>query len=139
MIEFYIGTIQRLANILKLTSTDNVWKAVRKVKMESTIKSLETKEQCLEGYGWYMDSDQLARVMEVEEQLKINYYKTMKFKNMTRNDLEIAAEMFIYLKTCPGKIFETSGQCIFHLQIIIIFRSCRISSVYIVGGWVGCC
>ena len=68
--------------------------------METTIKSLDTKEQCLEGYGWYMESDKLARVMEVEEQLKVSYYKTLKFKNMTRNDLEIAAEMFIYLVTC---------------------------------------
>ena len=100
-----LKSIDRLANLLKLTSAEKVWNAVRHIKLDSSKKSLEEKETCLEWFNWYQDMDKLYKVIEVEQKLGINS-SNIRFLNMTRADLKIAAHMFIHLTTCAP--FTTS-------------------------------
>ena len=89
----------RLVNILLTTNldTDTIWNAVKKVKQEISTADAESCEtNCL-----YSDSVQVALVKAVENQLGVEFSE-QRFKNTTVRHLEKAAEMFIYLNSCPG-------------------------------------
>ena len=90
----------RFANILKLTrlSENNIWSIVKKTKRDTDLDT-----PCDES-GLYMLQDQskmLSQVLKIEQQLHVESFEA-NFENMTLDDLNSAASMFIYLNTCPG-------------------------------------
>ena len=84
----------RLANIFQLTnfSNEKIWRSVKKVKLETSLDTICDRT------GWYYDK--LFQVAAVEEQLQIESSEE-RFAKISLEDLNAAAEMFIYLNTCP--------------------------------------
>ena len=66
---------------------DKVWNAVREIKLHMPKKH---------GDVFYL----INCVGAVEQKLLIGSTK-IRYKNMTTKDLQIAAEMFLYLNSCP--------------------------------------
>ena len=88
----------RFANLLKTLSVDVIRENVRHIKLQ---KSLDIS--CQGNYGFNLES---GVVDTAEEQLKTNS-SDERFNNMTAEDLKTAAEMFIYLNTCPDSWFKS--------------------------------
>ena len=89
----------RLANILQTTTykEDDVWAAAREVKSETS----STKD-CAWVYHYhnFQDSDIYNNyVTKIEQKLNITTSETL-LEDMTRENLEIAADIFIYLWAC---------------------------------------
>ena len=84
----------RLANIFQLTnfSNEKIWRSVKKVKLETSLDTICDRT------GWYYDK--LFQVAAVEEQLQIESSEE-RFAKISLEDMNAAAEMFIYLNTCP--------------------------------------
>ena len=78
-----------MANIFKLSglSPDNAWNLIRKIKIESSLDS----DYC---------NDLELQVQSFEYQLKVEPSR-YRFENMTEKDLKTAAEMFLFMKSCP--------------------------------------
>ena len=90
---------RRLANILLLSNlgVDKIWNTVTKIKLATSLEdSGSCGNDCL-----FSDTVKLTQVKAVEKELKIKPSEVT-FKNMTRDDLKTAAEMFVYLNSCPG-------------------------------------
>ena len=106
-----IGNIKfRFANILKLCNISeyDVWKVVKEIKSKTLFDKRCYDGTCLYGYmdynGLYFDITAMtSQVAALEEQLKVNSSE-LRLENMTNKDLKAAAEMFIYLNSCPGVI-----------------------------------
>ena len=90
-----INYMYRLANLLMISSVENIWHAVRKVKLETA-----NDKDCL--WGLYSESDDVTdQVKAVEEALNFESSEST-FDTLTPEDLKIAADMFIYLNLCPS-------------------------------------
>ena len=92
----------RFANILKLTniSLDNIQKVVKIIKSETP---LDLKCDVLSDA---LDNDVfLLQVKAVEEKLQIESTDQI-IETLTMEDLKNAAEMFLYLNTCPKLWFK---------------------------------
>ena len=76
-------------------NVDNKWKILRKIKRETPLNKVCNLN------GVFVDADISSIVKDVEIQLKIKSSYLI-FENMTIWDLQTAAEMFLYLYTCPG-------------------------------------
>ena len=78
-----------------------MWKVVKKVKRETS-----GDKQCSIFNPILFEelSDWASQVKAVEQELQIESTEAT-FQNMTSADLEAAAEMFIYLTSCPGTDF----------------------------------
>ena len=102
-----IGNIKfRFANILKLCNISeyDVWKVVKEIKSKTPFDKRCYKVYPEDYNGLYSDiTAKASQVAALEEQLKINSSE-LRFENMTAKDLKAAAEMFIYLNSCPGVI-----------------------------------
>ena len=85
---------QRFANILKITNTSipTIWKVVKKIKVH-----LKWDQSCRSD-GLYNGKDENIKTLEKE--LGIVSSQTV-FQNLTKRELKAAAEMYIYLNTCP--------------------------------------
>ena len=85
---------QRFANILKITNTSipTIWKVVKKIKVH-----LKWDQSCRSD-GLYNGKDENIKTLEKE--LGIVSSQTV-FQNLTKSKLKAAAEMYIYLNTCP--------------------------------------
>ena len=85
---------QRFANILKITNTSipTIWKVVKKIKVH-----LKWDQSCRSD-GLYNGKDENIKTLEKE--LGIVSSQTV-FHNLTKSELKAAAEMYIYLNTCP--------------------------------------
>ena len=85
----------RFANIFQTTNIDSgqIWNAVKTVKAETSIDLGCDKD------GLYV-TDSIHVVKDVENKLEIQSTEEI-FENMTESELRAAAEMFIYLNTCP--------------------------------------
>ena len=84
----------RFGNLLKLTnlSKDRMWKVVKGVKLETNLDAACTAQD---------SNAQMSQVKAVEQKLQIKSSE-QKFDNLTDENLKMAAEMCIYLITCPG-------------------------------------
>ena len=80
--------------MLTTLSVDNIWNLVRKVKTE-----LPTECQwCCMNDGLYTDKE--ATLVALEQKLGFNSSE-QRFDNITEEALKNAAEMFLYINTCP--------------------------------------
>ena len=81
-----------------------MWKVVKKIKSKTPFD-----KRCYDGFPDYYDGSyfninaKASQVAALEELLKVNSSE-LRFGNMTTKDLKSAAEMFIYLNSCPGVI-----------------------------------
>ena len=89
---------KRFANLLYVTkNSDKMWKIVKRVKKDSIFS-----KSCTTAFYGTNDIDSNVRV--VQKLLKINPFGfnwTEPQSTMTSTNLAIAAEMFLYLNTCP--------------------------------------
>ena len=85
---------QRFANILKITNTSipTIWKVVKKIKVH-----LKWDQSCRSD-GLYNGKDENIKTLEKE--LGIVSSQAV-FQNLSKRELKAAAEMYIYLNTCP--------------------------------------
>ena len=83
-------------------SPDNLWDVVKTVKLETSLdKSCGKDSLYSPPKGFSRKDNTLSQVLAVEEKLGIESSE-QNFENMTRDDLEIAAQMYIYLVMCPA-------------------------------------
>ena len=83
-----------MAKLYKLKNEFEIRTAVKLIKLKNSFD-----KDCAFGF-YYNENDKLSQVMAVEQQLNIDSSE-LRFKNITTKDLRNAAEMFIYLNTCP--------------------------------------
>ena len=93
-----INFIRRLANTLHLTqiSVENMWKVVNRVKLETDFVG----QNCSKG-GVFAEKIIKSQVEAVEQMLEVESSE-LRFENMTEENLENAAKMFIHLAMCIG-------------------------------------
>ena len=93
----------RFANIFKLSNynLDEMWKIIRKIKSTTIFDKRCTN------YFFEEKEDKLNQVLAVEQFLGINS-TAVEMENLTVKEIKDAAEMFIYLQICPGKLFDVS-------------------------------
>ena len=85
----------RLANLIhrtNLSEYSNLWDIIRKIKIE-----IFPQKHCNK-YGLY--DDKLSQVIEAEKKLEMEPSEK-KNENITSEELETAAKMFIFLNSCP--------------------------------------
>ena len=89
--------IFRLANLLQCTklSDDTLWGFIKKIKLETSDNI-----QCFKDRLYMFHTDKLSQVTAVEKLLESESTE-QKYENMTLENLETAAKMFIYLNSCP--------------------------------------
>ena len=101
-----LGTIMfRFANIFKLSniSVGNIQTVVKKVKSET---SLDIVMYCNNNRNMFNDNNKRLQVKAVEEMLQIKSSEQI-LETLTNEDLKNAAEMFLYLNTCPDLWFKS--------------------------------
>ena len=76
-----------------------IWKVVKNVKLRIFRYECELLVCNCEG-GVYGEAIRESQIKALEQELGIKSSE-LRFRNMTAEDLEIAAKMFIYLMTCP--------------------------------------
>ena len=94
--------ILRFANIFKLTnvSVDNIKSVVKRIKSETSIDlDCNYEDTLLE------DDYKLSLVKAVEQKLQIKSSKK-KLETFTKEELQPAAELFLYLNSCPDIWFR---------------------------------
>ena len=94
--------ILRFANIFKLTnvSVDNIKSVVKRIKSETSIDlDCNYEDTLLE------DDNKLSLVKAVEQKLQIKSSKK-KLETFTKELLKPAAELFLYLNSCPDIWFR---------------------------------
>ena len=85
-----------MANLLQMTNADNIWSAVKKIKVKTPIEyDCDTMED------WFESGKKALLVAAVESELGISSTDTI-FKNISAVHVETAAKMFIYLNTCAS-------------------------------------
>ena len=82
---------------------DKLLSVVKKIKLETAFDKI-----CHNDGLYNRDSDWLALVNEVEKQLKVESSEKI-FESIKDKELKIAAEMFIYLNTCPVDLTPIIG------------------------------
>ena len=82
---------------------DKIWNVVRKVKLESS------SDKGCDRDGLYFSDDKIwgTTMSYVEQQLGISS-SSVASKQMTKEYLKIAADMFFYLYSCPGETDKKS-------------------------------
>ena len=80
-------------------SLENNWKLIREIKSRQLIQWVQGNFKC-GPEGLYNGKERKSLVTAVEKDLKVKSSE-LTFKNMTTENLKTAAEMFIYLNTCP--------------------------------------
>ena len=95
-----------MANVLQLTnmSVYKIWKIVKKTKRDTPFPIDDKCNRDGFNKGLYSDLYEIKNhVGAIERQFNITPSKPLaRFRNMTEEKLEIAAEMFIYLIICPN-------------------------------------
>ena len=88
-----------MANLVHLTnlSLDNIWKIVKNIKL-ATFDTF-----CGEDQELYTASVWTGVVAALEQQLNIEPSETI-VENITRKQLDIAGQFFLYLNSCPYKL-----------------------------------
>ena len=89
----------RLTNLIhkKNISDEDMWKIIKGIKSDISFE-----KDCGDGTtGMYEEEVQRAQVSLVEQHLKMQS-SDVTLETMTGNALQTAAEMFIYLNTCPN-------------------------------------
>ena len=86
-----------LANLLLVHNLNQeiIWDAIKKIRFKVSLEKI-----CDSAKSFYIPSDKMSNVREVEKQLQVNSSDLIN-ENMTRSQMKIAAEMFLYLNTCP--------------------------------------
>ena len=86
-----------MANLVHLTSSskDTIWRIIRKIKMDA---SPENSEKYCNKYGLSLDIR--PPVERLEQELNI-VSSEKRYKNIALEDLKTAAEMLLFLNTCP--------------------------------------
>ena len=84
-------------------SVDKIWNVVKKIRLETSFK-----KDC-KSDGTYYDYTKYLQVKELEYQLGIESSE-LKFANITDGEFKNAAEMFLYLSTCPGDLDKDSSK-----------------------------
>ena len=99
--------ISRLANIIKLSnvSVNKILNAVHTVKSETSL-DLECESDYSGDYALLTNNGKYIQVLAVEQQLQINSSDQI-IESLTKEELNSAAEMFIYLNTCPDSYFKS--------------------------------
>ena len=89
----------RFANIIHFThlSNEEMWNVLK------SIRSTTSYEKDCYHDGMNEENDKLQQVSIVEHVLKMQPNENI-FEILTNNDLKTAAEMFMYLNTCPKLI-----------------------------------
>ena len=98
-ITYWNEDIHRFANIFKLdrVSVDNIQSAVKTVK---TRTNLSANAKCNTYNTLLSADDMLSQVKAVELELIIESYNQIN-KTLTKEELQTAGQMFLYLNTCP--------------------------------------
>ena len=89
-----------MANIIHLTNLDkkNVWKVVKNLKSELSLDL-----ECRLSPDLLLYDDKMSQVNLLEDQLGIESTE-VRFENIGRENLKTAAEIYIYLNTCPDSL-----------------------------------
>ena len=88
--------IFRFANILKHSSVKNIQSVVKAIKSQATLDlDCDSDDQ-------FIDKVKLSQVEAVEQLLQIESSEQIN-ETLTNEELQTAAEMFIYLNSCPTK------------------------------------
>ena len=83
--------------MLQLLDTNTIWAAIKRVRQDIVFSKTCPQERD----PFYEEKDVFANVETVENVLKIES-SDHNFENMTYSSLKVAAEMFLYLNTCPS-------------------------------------
>ena len=92
--------ITRFVNIVNVVNIPEIWRVVKKIRSESEFQRVCNT---FESKTLYTDSDIQLNVRAVEEELKINSSDAV-FENITKDQMKVAAEMFVYLNFCPDSL-----------------------------------
>ena len=80
---------------------DKIWTVLRNTKLEQPIFS-----ECTDNNNGFYKNDFIAeQVRKIEQKLHIQS-SYQRYENMTAKSLKHAAEMFIYLGSCPGPLAQ---------------------------------
>ena len=112
-----VPNIHRFANLLQLTdlSIDNFWSLIKNIK----VATYDTTSKVCQNDGLFKsDDDKFDQVMAMEKELQTESSE-WRYENMTSEDLQTAAEMFIYLNICH---LDNSNYINFHLTPTEIAR-----------------
>ena len=95
-----IGLHFRFANIFKVSdiSVDNISNAVKAIKHKSSLE-----KSCISRTVLLTSDNQMTQVKAVEQELQLESSDQV-VETMTKEELQFAAEMFIYLTMCPETI-----------------------------------
>ena len=95
-----IGLHFRFANIFKVSdiSVDNISNAVKAIKHKSSLE-----KSCISRTVLLTSDNQMTQVKAVEQELQLESSDQV-IETMTNEELQSAAEMFIYLIMCPEAI-----------------------------------
>ena len=83
-------------------NVDKVLSVVKQIKLETALD-----KQCNIDGLYYKDTERLELVKEVEKKLEVESSDLI-FDTINNKELKVAAEMFIYLNTCPADLTTTS-------------------------------
>ena len=95
-------TIFRFANILKLKSVsiDNIMGAVKAIKAKTSLDL-----ECVNYKSMLQHDVMLSQVKNVEQMLQVESFE-LNNETLTNEELKMAAEMFLYLISCPNLWFK---------------------------------
>ena len=95
--------ILRLANLLHNSNIDvkKIWTAVREIKLKTSLDGFCGTDNLYHRNSISKDDQTIA----LEQHLKISRpWGLVRFQNITNETLKTAAEILIYLNSCPGPL-----------------------------------
>ena len=105
----------RFANILQLrnstTDDDTIWSVLKKIKSDLKFEKCPTGapadefDELQNPRGLFKMGDMLGQMTKVEDDLQMkNITNEQIMENMTAENLQKAAEMFLYVNSCPDPL-----------------------------------